>query len=103
MAHRLKSVLSKILIVSQHESIIISLLKPIMHLKEFFEDEHLYYILPNRIYFFLGAQASDTEGECEWYNLNAILFPESNQLYASRMQAVICTQPTGSNLEGCPS
>ena len=69
------------LIVSQHESIIISLLKPIMHLKEFFEDEHLYYILPNRLYFFLGAQQSDSEGECEWDDLKDILFPERTREY----------------------
>ena len=74
-----------------------------MHLKEFFEDEYLYYILLNRLYAFLGAREWPSEGECEWYNLMAILFPECNQLYASRMQAVTCTQPTGSNLGGCPS
>ena len=52
-----------------------------MHLKEFFEDEHLYYILPNRLYFFLDAQESDSEGECEWYNLRDILFPETTREY----------------------
>ena len=50
-----------------------------MHLKEFFEDEHFYYILPNRLYFFLGAHASNTEGECEWDNIMAILFPETSR------------------------
>ena len=44
-----------------------------MHLKEFFEDKHLYYILPNRLYFFLGAQTSDSIGEYEWDNLKAFL------------------------------
>ena len=62
-----------------------------MRLKEFFEDEHLYYILPSRLYFFLGAHARDSKGECEWDNLIAILFPETSQLYASRLQAVTCT------------
>ena len=49
-----------------------------MHLKEFFEDEYLYYILPNRLYAFLGAREWPSEGECELYNLTAILFPGCN-------------------------
>ena len=64
------------------------------HLKEFFEDEYFSYILPCRLYAFLGAGEWPSEGECEWYNLKAILFPEYNQLYASRMQAITCFSDT---------
>ena len=44
-----------------------------MSLRDWWLDYHLYYILPNRIYFFLGAEEIDSEGEDEWYNLIILL------------------------------
>ena len=40
-----------------------------MQLDDWFQDPVLYYILPNRVYFFLGAEAIDSDGEDEWYEL----------------------------------
>ncbi len=42
-----------------------------MELVEWFDPPELvqYYILPNRIYYFLGADVIDSEGEVEWYML----------------------------------
>lgn len=40
-----------------------------LHLRDFWRSQALYYILPNEIYFWLGAQVSDSEGESDWYSL----------------------------------
>ena len=44
-----------------------------MLLKDWFTSEHLYNILPNRVYYFLGAEVSDSEGEEEWDSLREAL------------------------------
>ena len=44
-------------------------LAPLSSLTTWFHDRCLYYILPNRIYYFLGANISDSRGEIEWYQL----------------------------------
>ena len=44
-------------------------LAPLSSLTTWFHDRFLYYILPNRIYYFLGAKISDSRGEIEWYQL----------------------------------
>ena len=48
-----------------------------LRLADWFADEVLYYILPNRMYFFLGAEVSDSQGEDEWDHLRWILRAES--------------------------
>ena len=40
-----------------------------MELVHWFTENHYYYILPNRIYYLLGAQVIDSKGEDEWYAL----------------------------------
>ncbi len=47
-----------------------------LQLADWFADEVLYYILPNRMYFFLGAEVSDSQGEDEWDHLRWILRAE---------------------------
>ena len=40
-----------------------------MQLVDWWTDRELFHILPDRIYFFLGAGVSDSEGEAEWDKL----------------------------------
>ena len=40
-----------------------------MHLHEWWAGDEYYYILPNRLYWFLGADAIDSLGEWEWYTV----------------------------------
>ena len=40
-----------------------------MHLLEWWLSEAMYYILPNRLYWMLGANEIDSDGEEEWYIL----------------------------------
>ena len=40
-----------------------------MHLHEWWAAEGFYYILPNRLYWLLGANYTDSLGEWEWYTL----------------------------------
>ena len=47
-----------------------------MHMRDWWSSQALYYILPNRVYFFLGAEEIDSEGECEWYMFLDLLFPQ---------------------------
>ena len=47
-----------------------------MRLADWWDSPRLYYILPNRIYYFLGAEVSDSSGEDDWYDLIDALFPE---------------------------
>ena len=58
------SIVLDIVIMSQS-----GLASPAKELPDWWMDSHLYYVLPNRIYFFLGAQVTDSEGEDEWYAL----------------------------------
>ena len=44
-----------------------------MQLMDWWIDRHLYNILPNRVYFLLGAQISDSDGEFEWDMLHVIM------------------------------
>ncbi len=40
-----------------------------MELPDWWLEHRLYNILPNRLYFLLGAQVIDSEGEDAWYAL----------------------------------
>ena len=51
-----------------------------MHMRDWWSSQALYYILPNRVYFFLGAQEIDSEGEYEWYMFLDLLFPTHSPL-----------------------
>jgi hypothetical protein len=55
-----------------------------LKLKDWWSSEALYYILPNRIYFFFGANQQDSEGEEEWYMLLDLLFPTYSSNEESR-------------------
>ncbi len=44
-----------------------------MQLVEWFLVRELYYIMPNRAYWLLGANVIDSKGENEWYNLLDLL------------------------------
>ena len=44
-----------------------------MHLVDWWLTTSLYYILPDRVYWYLGANASDSQGENEWYHLLTLL------------------------------
>ena len=46
-----------------------------MRLADWWDSPSLYYILPNRIYYFLGAEVSYSSGEDDWYDLIDALFP----------------------------
>ena len=47
-----------------------------MLLKDWFTDQHLYYILLNEVYFYLGAEVMDSDGEDDWYALIQALYPD---------------------------
>ena len=53
-----------------------------IQLRDFWSSQDLYYVLPNKVYFFLGAQIMDSEGESDWYSLCDALFtyPHCNVL-----------------------
>ena len=53
-----------------------------IQLRDFWSSQDLYFVLPNKVYFFLGAQIIDSEGECDWYSLRDALFtyPHCNVL-----------------------
>ena len=40
-----------------------------VHLQDWWSSEAMYYILPNRLYWLLGANTCWSVGEWEWYNL----------------------------------
>ena len=44
-----------------------------MEFREWFIDETLYYVMPNRVYYLLGANVSDSDGEDEWDNLKLLM------------------------------
>ena len=46
-----------------------------MHLRDWWSCQALYYLLPNKVYFFLGADEVDSKGECEWYISLELLVP----------------------------
>ena len=40
-----------------------------MRLADWWLTQSLYYVLPNRLYWLLGANVIDSVGEAEWYDL----------------------------------
>ena len=53
-----------------------------IQLRDFWSSQDLYFVLPNKVYFFLGAQIIDSEGESDWDSLCDALFtyPHCNVL-----------------------
>ena len=46
-----------------------------MHLRDWWSCQALCYLLPDKVYFFLGANEIGSMGECECYMLLELLFP----------------------------